>query len=219
MTLYCGDSVAILPLLACPNTSQCLEACDGRCAGVDAIVTDPPYGLEFMGKEWDKLDTRNYAAITPGNDSPHARRHSVNFVGSNNPTCRRCGGLRSLVTEGSGGRTRCRCTTPDFPEYRTPAMRAMQAWHLAWAREALRVLKPGGHLLAFGGTRTHHRLMCALEDAGFEIRDCLMWVYGTGFPKSLNVLRAIQKEAERQLQEQGVEGDIVWDDGDDSDAV
>lgn len=54
-------------------------------------------------------------------------------------------------------------------------------------REALRVLKPGGHLLSFGGTRTYHRMVCAIEDAGFEIRDSLHWFYGTGFPKSLNV--------------------------------
>ncbi len=62
-------------------------------------------------------------------------------------------------------------------------------------QEALRVLKPGGHLLAFGGTRTHHRMMVAIEDAGFEIRDCLMWVYGTGFPKSHNISKAIDKAA------------------------
>jgi DNA modification methylase len=55
-----------------------------------------------------------------------------------------------------------------------------------WA-QCLRVLKPGGHLLAFGGSRTYHRLACAIEDAGFEIRDQIMWVYGSGFPKSLNV--------------------------------
>lgn len=54
-------------------------------------------------------------------------------------------------------------------------------------RELLRVLKPGGHLLAFGGTRTYHRMTCAIEDAGFEVRDSLHWFYGTGFPKSLNV--------------------------------
>lgn len=54
-----------------------------------------------------------------------------------------------------------------------------------WAA-VLRVLKPGAYLLAFGGSRTHHRMACAIEDAGFEIRDCLMWVYGSGFPKSLN---------------------------------
>ena len=58
-----------------------------------------------------------------------------------------------------------------------------------------RVLKPGAHLLAFGGTRTIHRIVVAIEDAGFEIRDCLMWVYGQGFPKSLDVSKAIDKAA------------------------
>lgn len=60
--------------------------------------------------------------------------------------------------------------------------------------EVKRVLKPGAHLLAFGGSRTHHRMMVAIEDAGFEIRDTLMWVYGGGFPKSLNVSKAIDKQ-------------------------
>lgn len=62
-------------------------------------------------------------------------------------------------------------------------------------REALRVLKPGGHLLAFGGTRTYHRMACAIEDAGFEVRDSLHWIYGSGFPKSLNVAIGIDKAA------------------------
>jgi hypothetical protein len=62
-------------------------------------------------------------------------------------------------------------------------------------RSALRVLKPGGHLLAFGGTRTYHRLACAIEDAGFEIRDTIAWLYGSGFPKSLDVSKAIDKAA------------------------
>ena len=100
-------------------------------ASVDAIVCDPPYGLEFMGKAWDK-------AASPA---------------------------------------------------------AFAAWCTTWAVEALRVLKPGGHLLAFGGTRTFHRLTCGIEDAGFEIRDCLSWLYGSGFPKSLNVSKAIDKAA------------------------
>ena len=82
---------------------------------VDSIVTDPPYGLEFMGKRWGG------AGIA----------YSVEMWG-----------------------------------------------------EALRVLKPGGHLLAFGGTRTYHRMACAIEDAGFEIRDSIHWLYATGFPKS-----------------------------------
>jgi hypothetical protein len=62
-------------------------------------------------------------------------------------------------------------------------------------QECLRVLKPGGHLLAFGGSRTYHRLAVAIEDAGFQIRDQIMWVYGSGFPKSLNIGKAIDKAA------------------------
>ena len=91
---------------------------------VDAVVTDPPYGLSFMGKGWD---------------------HGVPGV-----------------------------------EFWTAISGAM---------------KPGAHLLAFGGTRTYHRLTCAIEDAGFEIRDCIMWLYGSGFPKSLDVSKAIDKAA------------------------
>ncbi len=110
--------------------AECIEHMRSMPEGsVAAICTDPPYGLEFMGKDFDRL--------------------------------------------GEG--------------------RAMQEWHEAWAREALRVLKPGGHLLAFGGTRTFHRLTCALEDAGFEIRDCLSWLHGQGFPKSMSVPLAIDK--------------------------
>ena len=93
-------------------------------ASVDAIVTDPPYGLKFMGKAWD---------------------HGVPGV---------------------------------------------EFW-----TQALRVAKPGAHLVAFGGTRTFHRLACAIEDAGWEIRDTLGWLYGSGFPKSLDVSKAIDKAA------------------------
>lgn len=69
------------------------------------------------------------------------------------------------------------------------------AYDVGMWREVLRVLKPGGHLLSFGGTRTYHRLVCAIEDAGFEIRDQLQWLYGSGFPKSLDVGKAIDKAA------------------------
>jgi site-specific DNA-methyltransferase (adenine-specific) len=69
------------------------------------------------------------------------------------------------------------------------------AYNLEVWTQCLRVLKPGGHLLAFGGSRTYHRLACAIEDAGFEIRDQIMWVYGSGFPKSLDVSKAIDKAA------------------------
>lgn len=67
-------------------------------------------------------------------------------------------------------------------------------FHYQWAKECLRVLKPGGHLLAFGGSRTYHRLACAIEDAGFEIRDQIQYIYGSGFPKSLNVSKNLRAE-------------------------
>jgi len=128
-------------------------------ASVTAVVCDPPYGLEFMGREWDRLDTRQP-------DDPTFHRSGVGPFD------------RSKVRYSSSA------------SYGGAVGPAMQEWHHRWALEALRVLKPGGHLLAFGGTRTYHRLACAIEDAGFEIRDSIMWLYGTGFPKSLNVGRA-----------------------------
>ena len=76
-------------------------------------------------------------------------------------------------------------------------------------REVLRVLKPGGHLLSFSGTRTYHRQAVAIEDAGFEIRDQINWIFGSGFPKSLNVGKALTKKIEKELQKQGVEK-VVW---------
>jgi site-specific DNA-methyltransferase (adenine-specific) len=91
---------------------------------VHCVVTDPPYGLSFMGKRWD---------------------------------------------------------------YDVPTVEVWQ--------ECLRVLKPGGHLLAFAGTRTQHRMAVRIEDAGFEIRDLIAWCYGSGFPKSLDVSKAIDKAA------------------------
>lgn len=93
-------------------------------AFIDAVVTDPPYELGFMGKAWDS----------------------------------------------------------------TGIAYSVELW-----REVLRVLKPGGHLLAFSGTRTYHRMAVAIEDAGFEIRDQIQWLYGSGFPKSLNISKAIDK--------------------------
>jgi len=130
---------------------DCLEEMAGMDAGsVDAVVCDPPYGLEFMGKEWDKLDSPYW----PRNDKPFTYRPK--------------GGVGPF----------------DKPRPRFGKdPHEMQAWHTAWATEAYRVLKPSHYLLAFGGTRTWHRLACAIEDAGFEIRDTLMWLYGSGFPK------------------------------------
>ncbi len=167
--LRCGD---------CREVMAGLEA-----SSVDAIVTDPPYGLEFMGKEWDAPWKAGFSEVSfrPGFAPP-------NFHSNRNPVCVAC-------HKHKRGTDHCRCATPAFDETPATSARLFQQWSEAWAAEALRVLKPGAHLVAFGGTRTFHRLACALEDAGFEIRDCLMWLYGSGFPKSLDVSKAIDKAA------------------------
>lgn len=86
-----------------------------------------------------------------------------------------------------------------------------QRWTEQWAREALRVLKPGGYLLAFSHSRMQHRTASGIEDAGFEIRDSINYMYSQGFPKSRDCLRTdILPAIERQLRSFGVEGDIKW---------
>lgn len=91
-------------------------------------------------------------------------------------------------------------------------IRNYQKWTTKWAKEALRVAKPGSTLLCFGGTRTWHRLACGLEDAGWMIKDTIIWIYAEGFPKSLNIGKAITKEIEKELKKQGVKGEIEWTD-------
>lgn len=163
VTLWHGDCLDVLREL--PDAS------------VDAVVTDPPYGLEFMGKAWD----------APWKDD--ARSASATVVNADE-----VGGFQ----DGNGGnaysRSRVRTDTRRHGGDMLAANRGFGEWCEAWATECLRVLKPGGHLLAFGGTRTWHRLACAIEDAGFEVRDSIAWMYGSGFPKSLDVSKAIDKQ-------------------------
>jgi len=141
----------------------------------DAVVCDPPYGLEFMGEEWDKL-SGGFSGIEEKNMVlPSYLRADKNIK------CPDCG---KWVYDHDP----CRCGGAQ-----RQAQRQMQEWHYGWAREAFRVLRPGGWLLAFGGSRTYHRLACAVEDAGFELKDSMMWLYGSGFPKSLKVPMAIDK--------------------------
>ena len=137
-------------------------------SSIDAVVTDPPYGLGFMGKDWDHFDSRNF--------SPDELK-------------------KRGATEGGYDHTRGRLRSGSMHagEYDFSRNQEFQRWCFEWAQEVLRVLKPGGHLLAFGGARTYHRLACAIEDAGFDIRDSIVWIFGSGFPKSLDVSKAIDK--------------------------
>ena len=176
VTLYHGDCIDVLREL--PNAS------------VDSVVTDPPYGLEFMGKGWDapweQADVNADAGFHGGGIS--ATRSLPSFTGTTNPKCLVCKGTRRGRRDGTAKVAVCLCENGGvFPNTRAVEMRAFQEWCERWAAECLRVLKPGGRMLAFGGSRTWHRLAAAIEDAGFEIRDSIAWLYGSGFPKSKNL--------------------------------
>ena len=143
---------------------------------IDSIVTDPPYGLEFMGKDWDKFTKGKLSNRWQQAGKPSMRKFKGHNDWHSKPKPRYINDLKS--------------------------MNALQEFCYEWAKEALRVLKPGGYLLSFGGTRTYHRMACAIEDAGFEIRDCIQWLYGSGFPKSLNIGKQVDKI-------QGNDGEVI----------
>ena len=184
MTPYLDDGDVVLHLGDCVEVMAAMEP-----ESVDAICTDPPYGLEFMGSAWDafRLDdppTSRHTGANAGSqgkagggDGSHpanSRNAAVSYGGGKRPTTSRCvdcgkrDQFRNAHEPCGAGTWRSEIIDPYAAP---PTMLAFQEWCRAWAREALRVLRPGGHLLAFGGTRTFHRLICAIEDAGFEIRD------------------------------------------------
>jgi DNA modification methylase len=176
------------------HSGDCLDVlADIADASIDAICTDPPYGLEFMGAAWDSFKVGRSAQYAKGGDlnteaiKARSGRGGAGPVYVSRPAkrCTKCG---KQAWSGSP----CVCAEPDWIIDNSPLL-AYQAWCQAWAAECLRVLKPGGHMLAFGGSRTHHRMICAIEDAGFEIRDAIAWLMGSGFPKSLNVTEALAR--------------------------
>lgn len=157
---------------------DCVEVMRGLPANsVDAIVTDPPYGLEFMGKEWD----------APWKSKDVRQPDDEGFT----------------KTDNAYGRSKVRYAMGASYGAGNQAMVGFQEWFHQVAVEMYRVLKPGGHVLSFGGSRTYHRMACAIEDAGFEVRDQLMWVYGSGFPKSHNISKALDKNGIETNQWEG----------------
>ncbi len=123
---------------------------------IDTIICDPPYGLEFMGKEWDTFNKKYWD------------KSGTSTVGLDN--------------------------VPRFSSLTNKDLFNFQKWTKNWAKEALRIAKPGATMLVFGGTRTWHRLACAIEDAGWIIKDTLMWIYGSGFPKATDISKQIDKK-------------------------
>lgn len=136
-----GDCLTVIPQLVAEGVQA------------DAVVCDPPYGLEFMSVAWDSFKTPK--------GSNKARDNWGDFGSREHP--RDSDGVARVMRNKSA---------------------ALQKFSEAWAGEAIQILKPGGYLLAFGGTRTSHRMVCGLEDAGFVIQDTIAWMYGTGFPKN-----------------------------------
>jgi len=165
-----------------------------------AVVCDPPYGLEFMGKEWDRLDWTDGGGMMSvgmgGREIPWPSYSGSGAAGTANATCAVCGGrMRGTKT--------CSCDKPDWRVKGKPLdssanaerMRKQQESHRMWLTEAYRALRPGGVIKAFSGSRTFHRLGAAMSEVGFIGLRLEAWTYGSGFPKSLNVSKAIDKAA------------------------
>lgn len=155
--LRLGDCIEVLKTL--PDNS------------VDSIVTDPPYGIGFMNKEWDNPQKHKELI------ERESKRSEQRFEEGKSPAK---GGFSKGVQ-------------PGLPIGGAKEGRWFQEWCEEWATECFRVLKPGGHILSFSAPRTYHRMATAFEEVGFQVRDQIMWVFGSGFPKSHNIGKAIDK--------------------------
>lgn len=178
VVLHPGDCLEVIPRLVAEGVR------------VDAVVCDPPYGLEFMGKEWDKFRTNSGSQWSQkratGKDWKGQERERPGrlYMRSSHKTCRTCGKQSHQHNDAA-------CTAADYElvTHEPLQMRSFQEWCESWGRAALSILRPGGFLVAFGGTRTYHRMVCGLEDAGLVIQDQIAWLYGTGFPKHRSHLK------------------------------
>jgi site-specific DNA-methyltransferase (adenine-specific) len=130
----------------------------------DACVIDGPYGIRFMGKAWDGPDIIKEAT----------RRDKLVVGPGRTKTGRTTSGVTAAMAAG-------------IYNLNVNANRAFQSWTRQWAQHMFRILKPGAYIASFGSTRTYHRMASGIEDAGFEIRDQLAWIFGSGFPKSKNL--------------------------------
>ena len=145
-------------------TGDCLDVLATlESASIDACATDPPYGIGFLGREWDTFAPSVVAQHRTHMDTNALTHPNPNMVGRGHW----CGGAAVEYDRSAA------------------ANRRFHAWTHAWASAVLRVLKPGGYLLVCMSPRTAHRVVLGVEDAGFEIRDQLLWLHGKGVPKSM----------------------------------
>jgi len=170
--LYLGDCIQVM--------SQMDEN------SIDAIVTDPPFGLEFMGKDWDKFkEGKNIAGGNTGRGTPYGRSKALPAF------------YHRFGRKGREGKRDLKVIKnfEVLPRFFNSDLQVYQGWTTEWAAQAFRVLKPGGFMLCMGGTRTYHRLGCGIEDAGFIVRDTLAWAFASGFPKSYDISKGFDKKA------------------------
>lgn len=154
--IHHGDLFDVLPTIASDS--------------IDACCTDPPYGIGFMGREWDTFTPNRVAAV-----AERLRRKNTEYkVSEAYPT------KASKTDRQKGG-------APLEYDYSVRGLVGFQQWTETWAREVFRVLKPGAYILVCGAPRSYHRMACGLEDAGFVIRDKFSWLFGSGFPKNYNL--------------------------------
>ena len=163
---------------------DCVEVLKGYEDGsIGAVVSDPPYGLEFMGKKWDRLDWTDGGGMMGvgmgGREIPWPSYSGTGAAGTANATCATCGGRMR-------GGNKCSCDKPDWRVKGQPLnlsanaerMQKQQHSHRIWLTEAFRVLRPGGVIKAFSGTRTFHRMAYAMREAGFVDLRIESWNYG-----------------------------------------
>jgi DNA modification methylase len=176
-TLYHGDCLEVLRELPADS--------------LDSVVTDPPAGIAFMGKGWDDPNAWQYPISKHGFTDGGDRVAAPAITTARNPNCRKCKRHKRGWKDIPG----CECAQPDFDglEKHLESRDIFVSWLTEVMRECLRVLKPGGHALVWSIPRTSHWTGTALEEAGFEVRDSILHLFGQGFPKSLNIGKAIDK--------------------------
>lgn len=153
-----------------------------------------------MGKKWDRLDWTDGGGMMGvgmgGREIPWPSYSGTGAAGTANATCATCGGRMR-------GGNKCSCDKPDWRVKGQPLnlsanaerMQKQQHSHRIWLTEVYRVLRPGGVIKAFSGTRTFHRMAAAMGEAGFVDMSVSCWCYGSGFPKSMNISKQIDKTA------------------------